>query len=173
MAKATSLRELLIVKLQALYDTEGELVKALPKMAKAATDEDLSAAFEDHLEETKAQVERLENIFDLLGEKAKKIKGDAIRGLVTDSEWVIKNTEEGDARDIALIAAARYVEHYEMAGYMGAQEWAEMLGDEGVAALLEETLEEEEKAEEKLSEIATQITERLAEDAEEEDEEEE
>lgn len=168
MAKAQSLRDLLIVKLQALYDVENELIKSLPKMAKAATDEDLKAAFKDHLEETKAQAERLEGIFDLLGEKAKKLKGDGIRGLITDGEWVMKNTEDGDAKDIALIGAARHVEHYEMAGYMGAQEWAEMLGDEGVAALLEETLEEEEKAEEKLSEIATQITERLAEDDEEE-----
>jgi ferritin-like metal-binding protein YciE len=170
MAKSKTLRELFITKLQALYDIESELVDALPKMAEGAKDPELQTAFEDHLEETKEHVERLENIFDLLEEEPTKLKTEAIRGLVKDSEWMMKNTEEGDVRDAALISAARYVEHYEMAGYMGAQEWAEMLADEGVSSILEKTLEEEQAAEEKLSELATQVSERLNSDADEDEE---
>ena len=172
MAKNSNISEMFLTKIQALYDIENELVKALPKMAKGATDPDLKAAFEEHLEETKGHVQKLESIFGVLDEKPKKLKTEAIRGLVADGEWLMKNTEEGDARDAALIAAARHVEHYEMAGYMGAQEWAEMLGNEDASSLLEETLTEEEAADEKLSEIGTRIGERLAEDAEEDEEEE-
>ncbi len=170
MAQNKTLREMFLTKIQALYDIETELVEALPKMAEAASDSDLKTAFEEHLDETQGHVERLENIFDLLGEKPERLEVEAIRGLVRDGEWVIKNTEEGDARDAAIIGAARHVEHYEMAGYMTAQEWAEMLGDEGVSALLEETMEEEEAADEKLSELGTQIAERLNEDVESEEE---
>jgi ferritin-like metal-binding protein YciE len=170
MAKSKTLRELFITKLQHLYDIESELVEALPKMAEAAKDSDLKTAFEDHLEETKEQKERIETIFDLLEEEASPLKSEAIRGLVKDGEWMMKNSEEGAARDAALIAAARAVEHYEMAGYMGAQEWAEMLADEGVSSLLEKTLEEEQAAEEKLSELATQVSERLNSDADEDEE---
>ena len=170
MAQNKTLRDMLVTKIQALYDIESELVEALPKMAEGATDPDLKEAFREHLDETRVHVKRLEEIFDLLGEDKKKLEVEAIRGLVKDGEWVMKNTEEGDARDAAIIGAARHVEHYEMAGYMGAQEWAEMLGDEGVSALLEETLEEEEAAEEKLSELGTQITERISGDEDEEEE---
>lgn len=170
MAKATNLDEMFLTKIQALYDIESELVKALPKMAKAATDSELKKAFEDHLEETKGHVKRLQDIFDLLKAKPKKLKVEAIRGLVADGAWVMKNTEKGNQRDAALVGAALYVEHYEMAGYLGAQEWAEMIGNEEASSLLEETLSEEEAAEEKLADLGTQITERIAEDADEEDE---
>lgn len=170
MTKKQNLRELLVVKIQALYDIESELVKALPKMAEAATDTDLKEAFTEHLSETEFQVKRLEDIFDLLNEEHEKEESQAIRGLVKDSEWLVKNVEEGDALDVALIAAARSVEHFEMAKYVAAQEWAEMLGDEGVSALLEETFEEEENAEEKLGELATTIIERINGDEDEDEE---
>ncbi len=170
-AKTSNLKDILVTKIQALYDIESELVKALPKMAKGATDPELRKAFEEHLEETKGHVERLEDIFDLMKAKPKKLKVEAIRGLVADGAWVMKNTEKGNPRDAALIGAALYVEHYEMAGYMGAQEWAEMIGNAEVAALLEETLGEEEAAEEKLGDLGTQITERIANDAEEDEDE--
>ncbi len=169
MAKSKTLRELFIIKLQALYDIESQLVEALPKMAEGARDPDLQSAFEDHLEETKEHVERVETIFDLLEEEPEKLKVEAIRGLIADGEWMMKNSEEGDARDAALIGAARAVEHYEMAVYMGAQEWAEMLADEGVSSLLEKTLEEEQASEEKLSELATTISERLNDDVDEDE----
>jgi ferritin-like metal-binding protein YciE len=171
MAKSKSLRELLGTKIQALYDIENELIQALPTMAEAATDSDLKEAFETHLEETKSQAEKLENIFDLLGEDKEKQKSEAIRGLVKDSEWLVKNVEEGDALDTALIAAARSVEHYEMSKYMAAQEWAEMLGQEEVSALLTEIFEEEEATDEKLSELGTLIAERANNDEDEEEKE--
>ncbi len=166
MAKKESLRDLFLLKIQALYDIESELVEALPEMAEAATDSDLKEALESHLTETRGQLTRLENIFDLLGEEKEKTKVEAIRGLVKDGEWLVKNVAEGDTLDVALISAARAVEHYEMAAYMAAQEWAELLDDEGVSALLEKTFEEEEAAEEKLAMLSTQICERLSNDAE-------
>jgi ferritin-like metal-binding protein YciE len=171
MAKSKSLRELLGTKIKALYDIENELIEALPKMAKAATDSDLKEAFESHLEETRSQAEKLENIFDLLGEDKEALESEAIRGLVKDGEWLIKNVEEGDALDTALIGAARSVEHFEMAKYMAAQEWAEMLGQEEVSSLLTEIFEEENAADEKLSELGTVIAERLNNDEDEEEDE--
>ncbi len=170
MAKSQTLKELLVTKVQSLYDIESELVEILPTLAERATDPNLKEAFQDHLEETRGQVARLESIFDLLDEEAEKLKVEAIRGLIKDAEWLIKNVEPGNALDAALIGAARYVEHYEMAGYMGAQEWAELLEEEEVASLLQETLGEEVGAEEKLSELATEVCARLSlDDAEEED----
>lgn len=163
MAKKETLRDLFITKVQALYDIESELVEALPTMAEAATEPGLKEAFRMHLDETRGQVARLENIFDLLGEEKETLKVDAIRGLIKDAEWLTKNVAEGDPLDTALIGAARSVEHYEMAAYLAAQEWAELLEDEGVSELLQETFDEEEAAEEKLSEIAIEITERLSE----------
>lgn len=164
MTHVKSLREMLIAELKALYDIESELVTALPKMVKEASDPDLKTALEDHLEETEEQVSRLEEAFDLLGEKPERERVEAIRGLVKDAEKHMKEADDGDARDLMIIHSGSHVEHYEMAGYISAQEWAEMLGDEGVSALLEKTLEEEENAEEKLSELGTQIAERLMED---------
>jgi ferritin-like metal-binding protein YciE len=170
MAKSKTLKELLKVKVQSLYDIENELVAALPTMAEAATDPDLKQAFTDHLEETEFHVKRIEDIFDLMGEEKDKAKSEAIRGLVKDAQWLVKNVESGDALDTALIAAARGVEHFEMSKYMAAQEWADMCGDEGVSALLEETFDEEEAAEEKLGELATTIAERISGDEDEEEE---
>jgi ferritin-like metal-binding protein YciE len=170
MAKSKSLRELLGTKIRALYDIENELIEALPTMAEAATDSDLKEAFETHLEETRNQAERLEEVCDLLGEEKEKLKAEGIRGMVKDAEWLVKNVEEGDALDTALIAAARSVEHYEMAGYMAAQEWAEMLGQEEASSILTEIFEEEEAADEKLGELGTLIAERANNDEEEEDE---
>jgi ferritin-like metal-binding protein YciE len=165
---AKSLKELLGTKVRALYDIEHELVAALPTMAEAATDPELKEAFETHLDETRNQAERLEEVLDLLGEEKEKLKAEGIRGMVKDAEWLTENVEEGDALDTALIAAARSVEHYEMSGYMAAQEWAEMLGEEEASSILTEIFEEEEDAEEKLSELGTQIAERINNDAEEE-----
>ncbi len=161
MAKSSTLRELLVVKIQSLYDIESELVKALPEMAEAATDPDLKEAFREHLDETRGHVSRLENIFDLLDEEKEKLETDAIRGMVKDAKWCMKNIEEGATLDAALVGAARSVEHYEMSKYMAAQEWAEMLGEEEISDLLTETFEEEENSDEKLSELGTEIASRL------------
>jgi ferritin-like metal-binding protein YciE len=149
-----SLHQLFILKLQSLYDVEQELVKVLPKLAKNASNEELSAAFEEHLKETEGQVKRLEKAFKLLGEKPKKEKVEGIRGIAEDGTWILKNVKDDAARDAALIAAAQYAEHYEIAGYGTAAEWARIMEHDEVQALLEETLGEEEAANEKLNALA-------------------
>jgi ferritin-like metal-binding protein YciE len=152
--KLNTLNDLLVLKLKALYDIELQLTKALPKMAKAATDPDLKKGFEDHLKETKNQAVRLEKVFKILQVKPGKTKVEAIRGLVADTEWIVKEKPAKTALDAALIASASYVEHYEMAGYISASNWAETLGFPEVAMILRETLKEEENADVKLSMLA-------------------
>jgi ferritin-like metal-binding protein YciE len=156
MAKSETLRDMLIVKLKALYDIETELLDALPKMAEAATEPSLKEAFTSHLEETRGQLARLESAFALLGEKKEKEKVEGIRGMIKDAEWLIKNTAEGAALDTALVGAAQAVEHYEMALYAAGQEWAEKLGSEEVAALLKETEAEEANAAMKLGNLGAE-----------------
>ncbi len=153
-AKNDTLHSLLINKVQALYDIENVIVKALPKMAKAATDEELKAGFEEHLQETEEHVTRLEQVFELLGEKIKKLSVEGIRGIVADGEWVIKNVQGDAVLDANLIAAAQYVEHYEITGYGSAKAWAEEMGHTEIAELLNATLEEEKGADEKLNDLA-------------------
>jgi ferritin-like metal-binding protein YciE len=150
------LKELYIDELKDLYSAENQLVKALPKMAKAATSEDLRAGFEEHLEQTKGHVQRLEEIFRQLGEspKGKKCKG--MEGLIEEGTEAIKEYE-GALLDAALIGAAQRVEHYEMAGYGTVSAFAEELGESEHVSLLNETLEEEKETDEKLSGLAGDI----------------
>ncbi len=150
-----SLQDLLLLKLKALYDVETQLIKALPKMAMKADDEDLRMGFEEHLEQTESQAARLEEAFSILDEKPSKTKVEAIRGLIEDTEWVMKNVSGPESRDAALIASAQYVENYEIAGYATASAWAEVLGYHEIAELLNTTLEEERETSEKLTELAT------------------
>jgi ferritin-like metal-binding protein YciE len=152
--KYGSLHDLLLLKLHSLYDIESVLVGALPKMIKSATDEELKAAFDKHLGETEEHVKRAESALNELGEKVRKEKVEAIRGLEKDAAWIIKTIKDDAARDAALIAAAQYVEHYEMAGYGAAAEWAELMAHSTVAGLLQATLSEEKAADEKLNELA-------------------
>jgi len=152
--KFDTLHDLLILKLHSLLDIETQLVAALPKMSKASSDKGLSFAFEKHLGETENHVKRLEEALGELGEKASKEKVEAIRGLVKDASWVIKTIKNDAARDALLIAAGQYAEHYEMAGYGAAHEWAGLMGHDSVASLLQSTLDEEKAADEKLKELA-------------------
>lgn len=152
--KLQNLSDLLVVKLKALYDIENQLIKALPKMAKKSSDQDLKQGFTDHLEETKEHAKRLEKAFKLLELKPGKTKVEAIRGLVADTEWIIEQDITSESLDAMLIASAAYVEHYEMAGYMSAVRWATMLGNTELATLLRETLKEENAAAEKLTLLA-------------------
>ncbi|HTL39395.1 MAG TPA: DUF892 family protein [Methylomirabilota bacterium] len=152
--KNMNLTDLLILKLKALYDTENRLTKALPKLAKASTDVDLKAAFITHAAETANHVKRLEKIFQTLDLKPQKTTVEAVQGLVADTDWCIKNISGPAALDAALVGAAQYAEHYEIAGYGTALEWAELLDFAGIAQTLEETLEEEKVTDEKLSELA-------------------
>ncbi len=155
--KEADLRDLFIQKLQALYDVEKNLVKALPKMAKASTNRELEEGFIKHLAETRTHMERLEQIAKILDFKLKPLKSEAIRGLVKDGEWVIKNVTPEEARDSNLARAAQYVEHYEMAGYMAAIDWANALGESEVADLLAMTLAEEDMTDIKLREIGSML----------------
>lgn len=153
--KKETLHDLLINKIKVLYDVENEITKALPQMAKAASNSDLKQGFEHHLEETEGQIERLEQIFEHLSMNPEKLESEAIRGLVKDGEWVIKNVKDKKALDANLIAAAQYVEHYEIAGYGTAIEWAKEMGHDEIQKLLEETLEEESHTNEELTKMAT------------------
>jgi ferritin-like metal-binding protein YciE len=160
-SKDMDLKSLLIQKLQALYDIENEIIKALPKLAKKAKHSELKQALEEHLEQTRGHAERLIKAFDILGEKPKKLKVEGIRGIIEDGDWVAKNIPQ-PALDANLIAAAQYVEHYEMAGYGTAAEWAEELGEMEIKELMGQTLEEEKAADEKLNALAkTKINEKV------------
>jgi ferritin-like metal-binding protein YciE len=148
------LKALYIDELKDLYSAETQLVKALPKMAKGAASEDLRKGFEEHLEQTKGHVQRLEQIFDSLGEspKGKKCKG--MEGLIEEGSEALKEDYEGSVLDAALIGAAQRVEHYEIAGYGTVRAMAEELGESEHVPLLTETLEEEKETDEKLTQLA-------------------
>lgn len=151
----SALLELFTDEVKDIYWAEKHLTKALPKMKKAATSEELAGAFETHLEQTKVHVERLEQVFKLLEKKAQAKKCDAMEGLVKEGESIIEDTEEGTAtRDVGLILAAQKVEHYEIATYGGLTQLAKTLGMTDVAKILEETLNEEKETDELLTEIA-------------------
>ena len=138
-----------------IYWAEKHLTKALPKMQKAASSEELRTAFETHLEQTKVHVTRLEKVFELLEEKAVAKKCDAMEGLVAEGQSIIEDTDEGTAtRDVGLILAAQKVEHYEIATYGSLTTLAKTLGREDIAKILGETLEEEKETDELLTEIA-------------------
>jgi ferritin-like metal-binding protein YciE len=144
------LREVMLEELRDLYSAENQLVKALPKLAKAAEDEELKQAFFDHLEETKAQVERLKQVFSLLQEKPTGKHCNGMEGLIEEGKEAIDEEEEGEAYDIGLIGAGTRVEHYEIAGYTAVIAMMKGLGLEEAAGHLAETLNEENSALEKL-----------------------
>jgi ferritin-like metal-binding protein YciE len=146
----SSLRETFVTELADLYDAEKQLLKALPKMAKAASEEELKEAFQSHLEETQQHVQRLEQVFEIFEEPAKGKKCKAMQGLIAEGDELIQE-KEGDA---ALICAAQKVEHYEIASYGSLCAWARLLEEDQAADLLEETLDEEKAADEKLTSIA-------------------
>lgn len=151
------LRDLYIDELKDLYNAENQLVKALPKLARAAASDELRQGFQEHLEQTKGHVDRLEQIFQMLDEspKGKKCKG--MEGLIEEGSEVTEEDYEGSLLDAALIGAAQRVEHYEIAAYGTARSFAELLGEDDQVSLLEETLQEEKETDEKLTELAKQI----------------
>ncbi len=138
-----------------LYWAENHLVKALPKMISAATAPELKSAIESHLEETKGHVSRLEQVFELLGEKPIAKKCDAMEGLTKEAEGIVEGTEPGTAtRDVGIILASQKVEHYEIASYGGLHQLATTLSFTDVAGILAQTLAEEKQADNKLTDIA-------------------
>ena len=151
----SALLELFVDQIKDIYWAEKHLLKALPKMQKAATTEELQSAIETHTEQTQVHVERLEEVFELLEEKAQAKKCEAMEGLVEEGQSIIEETEEGTAtRDVGIILAAQKVEHYEIASYGGLATLARTLGRDDIAEILAETLAEEKETDELLTEIA-------------------
>ena len=151
------LKELYIDELKDLYSAENQLLKALPKMAKAASSEELSSAFTEHLEQTQGQVQRLEQIFEMLDENPKGKKCVGMEGLVKEGAELMGEDFEDEVMDAGLIGAAQRIEHYEIAAYGTARAFAELMGESEQASLLSETLEEEKETDQKLTQLSEQI----------------
>jgi ferritin-like metal-binding protein YciE len=174
MADAGTLHDAFIDELRDAYDAEKQLTKALPKMAKAASSPQLRAAFQAHLEETRAQVERLEEVFESLDEKVSGKHCDGIAGIIEEGKSVMEEDFDDVTMDACLIAGGQRAEHYEMAAYGTLVAWARAMGHEEAAVLLQETLDEEKAADEKLTLLAEGgINQDAAEAAHPEDEEDE
>ena len=154
MTKLATLDDLLVHELQDLYDAEHQILKALPKMAKAATSDALRNAFQLHLRQTEGQIKRLEQVFAALGVPAKGQKCDGMAGLIKEGSKLMSEDVAPEVLDAALIAAAQKVEHYEIAGYGCVATYAELLGRTEIRDLLGQTLEEEETTDERLTELA-------------------
>lgn len=157
--------ELFIKEISDLYHAEKQLLKALPKMAKASTNEVLVEAFENHLKQTEKQVERLDRVFASCNVKPKRIKCVGMEGIIEEGSQTIAEVEEGELRDAGIMIAAQKIEHYEIAAYDSLITWARQLEFEEAAKLLEETLEEERATSEKLTEIAEEEIGEMAESA--------
>ena len=154
MAESGTLHDAFLDELRDAYDAEKQLLKALPKMAKKATSEDLTAAFEAHLEETRGHVDKLEQVFGTLGEKVRGKHCDGIAGIIEEGKSVMEEDFDAETMDACLIAGGQRAEHYEMAAYGTLVAWAKVMGHSEAADLLEEILEEEKAADEKLTALA-------------------
>jgi ferritin-like metal-binding protein YciE len=151
----SELKEFFVDELKDIYWAEKHLVKTLPKMKKAASSDELKEAFESHLQVTEKHVSRLEQVFELMGEKAQTKKCEAMEGITREGESIIEETQKGTAtRDVGLILAAQKVEHYEISTYGGLTQLAKTLGLDNVAELLYSTLQDEKEADTKLTEVA-------------------
>jgi len=166
MSKLASLDDLLVHELQDIYHAEGQILKALPKMTKAANHPDLKDAFEEHRQQTEGQIRRLEQAFKLLGVPAKGKKCDGMAGLLEEGQKLMAEDAEPSVMDAALIGAAQKVEHYEIASYGCVCTYAEMLGYDQVHELLGQNLDEEETTDQKLTALAESVINQEAEDAE-------
>jgi ferritin-like metal-binding protein YciE len=151
-----TLQEKLVDEIRDLYHAEKQLVKALPKLARNATHEDLRAALESHLEETREQVTRLEEVFSALDENARAKPCPGMAGIIEEGSELLEEEEPGSVMDAAIIAAAQRTEHYEIGAYGTCVAWARLLGLDEVVSLLEQTLEEEKAADQKLTALAEQ-----------------
>lgn len=162
MAKQKMLEDLFLETLKDIYYAERQIVKALPKMAKAAESDELRKAFENHLEETHGQIERLQKVFEMCGKRAQGKTCEAIQGLIEEGEEIIDEFSDSPAIDAGLISAGNAVEHYEIARYGTLKTWAKMLKMPEAAELLDANLKEEHKADELLTKLATNTANRMA-----------
>lgn len=170
--KIESLRDLYVHELKDLYSAEQQITKALPKMAKAASNEELAEAFEEHLEVTKQQMDRLKQILEGMGETTRGEKCAGMEGLLEEGAKIMAEDLPAEVLDAALIAAAQKVEHYEISGYGTVRTFAEHLGEDDAVDLLQQTLDEESETDEKLTTIAESVVNAEAEDAGDDEEEE-
>ena len=154
MAKEKTLEDLFHDTLKDIYYAERKILKALPKMARAASSPDLKAAFEKHRDETETQIERLQQVFEVIGKRAQGKTCDAIEGIISEGEEIIESFKGTSAIDAGLISSAQAVEHYEITRYGTLRRWAEVLGHTEAAALLEQTLKEESMTDEALTGLA-------------------
>src|SRR3954471_14158561 len=154
MAQGSTLHDAFIDELRDTYDAEKRLTKALPKLAKAASSPKLRQAFESHLEETRGHIDRLEQVFEGLGEKARGKHCDGIAGIIEEGKSIMEEDFDEITMDACLIAAGQRAEHYEMGVYGTLVAWAEAMGHDDAARLLQETLDEEKATDEKLSQLA-------------------
>ena len=173
MAESGTLHDAFLDELRDAYDAEKQLTKALPKMAKAATSPVLREAFESHLEETRGQIERLEQVFGSLDEKVRGKHCEGMAGIIEEGKGVMEEDFDEATLDACLIASAQRVEHYEMAAYGTLVAWARVMGHDEAADLLQETLDEEKAADEKLTSLAEGGINQDAADAGQQEEEEE
>lgn len=155
--KLNTLQKLYTDELRDLYNAENQLLKALPKMAKAASSDELKEAFEKHLEQTKGHVERLEQVFEELGEKPKGKTCRAMKGLIEEGSEILEEEGEESVLDAGIIVAAQKVEHYEIAGYGSVRTFAHLLGKDKSAELLQSTLDEESETNEILNKLAESV----------------
>jgi ferritin-like metal-binding protein YciE len=153
-AKEKTLEDLFLASLKDIYYAEKQILRALPKMAKAAESDELRQAFEKHRDETEGQVQRLEQVFEIVGKKAQGKTCPAIQGIIEEGKEVMEDFAESEALDAGLVAAAQSVEHYEISRYGTLRTWAQELGLKNAVKLLEQTLEEEKKTDETLSRLA-------------------
>jgi ferritin-like metal-binding protein YciE len=168
--KVNSLQELYVDELKDLYDAENQIIKALPKMIDAASSEELQNALTEHLEVTREQAKRIEQIFQNMGEKLKAEKCKGMEGVIKEGAEILSEDMDENVKDAAIISAAQRVEHYEMAGYGTVRTWANLLGESEAEELLQETLDEEKEADEKLNQLAEQINVQAEAGADEEEE---
>jgi ferritin-like metal-binding protein YciE len=152
--KAKNLRELFEEELKDIYWAEKELTEAIPKTISQASSKDLINALEEHLKITKNQIKRLEKVFDALGMEAEGKKCEAMEGLIKEADEIIEDTQKGSIRDAGIISAVQKVEHYEIASYGTLRSFANILGEDKVVKLLEETLNEEKEADSILTDLA-------------------
>jgi ferritin-like metal-binding protein YciE len=164
-----TLKELYIDELRDLYDSENQLIKALPKIASKAKSDELRSAIEQHLEQTKEHAKRIEQIFEALGESVKGKKCKGMQGIINEGSETLGEGYWGAVRDSAIIASAQRVEHYEIAAYGAVREFADVLGETEAVSLISQTLDEEKEADRKLTEIAHPINQQAQESGGEEE----
>jgi ferritin-like metal-binding protein YciE len=157
LMSVSNLQDLFLDELRDLLSCESQIIKALPKMAKKAKTPDLQQAFENHLQETKGHVERLNQIFEKMGERARAKKCKGMEGIIEEGKEMMEEAESDEVMDAILISAAQKVEHYEMASYGAVRNYAKLLGDDQAAKLLQQTLDEEGQADKKLTALAAEV----------------